>query len=324
VEFEWPALLWGLLLVPLAVAVYVGLERRRAREATGFGNPALWPNILPRSPGWRRHVPGVLLLFALTALLVSLARPHTVLAVDAEEGTVILAMDTSYSMRATDVQPNRLAAARAAAELLIGALPDGYRLGVVTFAGQAEVGTAPTTDRDMVRTVLDNARAQGGTAIGSAIERSLELGGALPSPQRPGQPQAIPDRPPERTAPLTVLLLSDGYSTEGPPPLSVALLAQQARVPVHTVALGTQSGLGPRGIPAPPDLATLERIADLTGGHFLAAPDAGALREIYAELGSQVSKVDQRQEVTVAGLAAALVLAAAGGAASLVWFRRPV
>jgi Ca-activated chloride channel homolog len=321
VEFEWPALLWGLLLIPLAVAVYVALERRRAREAAGFGNPALWPNILPRSPGWRRHVPGVLLLLALTALLLSLARPHTVLAVEQEEGTVVLAMDTSYSMRATDIQPNRLAAARAAAEILIGVLPEDYRVGVVTFAGQAEVGTAPTTDRDMVRTVLDQVRAQGGTAIGSAIERSLELGGVLPSGQ--GQPQVVPDRPPEQ-APLTILLLSDGYSTEGPPPLSVALLAQQASVPVHTVALGTQSGLGPQGIPAPPDLATLERIASITGGRFLAAPDAAALREIYAELGSQVSHVDRRREVTVAGLAAALVLAAAGGAASLLWFRRPV
>lgn len=320
-QFEWPVLLWGLLLVPLAVVVYIGLERRRAREATSFGNPALWPNLVPRSPGWRRHVPGVLLLLALIALLVGLARPHTVLAVEREEGTVILAMDTSYSMRATDVQPTRLDAARAAAEVLITSLPDAYRLGVVTFSGRAEVGTAPTTDREVARAAVDSAEAAGGTAIGTAIEQSLELGGLLPPDDQGGQPP-LPETPEGQPPPLSILLLSDGYSTEGTPPLGAAILARQLEVPIYTVALGTQTGLGPDGRPAPPDLETLQQVATVTGGQFFAAPDADALRAVYANLGSRVSTVEERQEVTVAAMAAALALFAVGGALSLIWFRR--
>lgn len=321
-QFEWPVLLWGLLLVPLAVAVYVGLERRRARQATSFGNPALWPNVVSRAPGWRRHVPGVLLLLALTALLVGLARPHTVLAVEREEGTVILAMDTSASMQATDVQPSRLDAARAAAGELIDSLPPAYRLGVITFSVKAEVGTAPTTDREVARAAVDGARAAGGTAIGTAIEQSLELGGVLPPEGPGGQARPQPQAPQQPAPPLSILLLSDGYSTEGSPPLGAAILARQLRVPVYTVALGTQTGLGPDGRPAPPDVDTLRQIAMVTGGQFFTAPDAAALRSVYANLGSRVSTVEERQEVTVVALAAALALFAVGGALSLTWFRR--
>jgi Ca-activated chloride channel homolog len=320
VKFLWPGLLWGLLLVPLAVATYLALHRRRRQQASRFGNPALWPNLLPKHPRWRRHLPAVLLLLSLAALLVGLARPQAIVKVPREEGTVVLTLDSSTSMLATDIQPSRLIAARNTADELIKALPPKYQLGVVTFAGRAVTRTLPTTDRDAVRTALDEVEAGGGTAMGEGLRRALEVGGARPPSSVGGvAPQPTPD--PERP-PLAILLLSDGYSTEGQPPLEVAQLAKQLEVPVFTVALGTQTGLGPDGKPAPPDEATLRQVADITGGRFFSAPTSEDLAAVYADLGSKVSKVDEQREITVAPLAAALLLFLAAGGLSLLWFNR--
>jgi Ca-activated chloride channel family protein len=320
VRFLWPGLLWGLLLVPLAVATYLALHRRRSQQAARFGNPALWPNLLPRHPGWRRHLPAALLLLALTSLLVGLARPQAVVKVPREEGTIVLTLDSSTSMLATDVQPTRLEAARSTADELIKALPPKYQLGVVTFAGRAVTRTLPTTDRQEVRQALAEVEAGGGTAMGEGLRRALEVGGARPPSASAGViPEPTPD--PERP-PLAILLLSDGFSTEGAPPLEVAALAKSLEVPVFTVALGTQTGLGPDGRPAPPDEATLRQVADLTGGRFFTAPTSEDLAAVYADLGSKVSKVDEQREVTAATLAAALVLFLAAGGLSLLWFNR--
>jgi Ca-activated chloride channel family protein len=325
VKFLWPSLLWGLLLVPLAVVAYVGLHRRRVRQATRFGNPALWPNLLPRNPGVKRHVPAALLLLALTALLLGLARPQMVREVDREEGTVVLAVDTSASMLATDIQPTRFAAARKAADLLISDLPERYQLGVVTFSGKAVTRTLPTTNRAEVRAALDSAIPSGGTAIGDAIRRSLEAGGIrtlengsalAPDPNTTPSPQE------QERAPLAVLLLSDGYSTEGVAPLEAAGVAQQAKVPVFTVAVGTQDGLGPDGAPAPPDEATLRRVAELTGAQFFTAPTSEQLQAVYANLGTKLGKTEELRELTAGALAIALLMFVAAGALSLIWFSR--
>jgi Ca-activated chloride channel homolog len=322
-RFLWPGLLWGLLLVPLAVLGYIGLQRRRARLASRWGNPALWPNLIPSTPGARRHIPAALLALALTVLLLGLARPQRVEVVEREEGTVILALDTSVSMLATDIQPTRFAAARAAAALLIGDLPDKYRMGVVTFSGKAVTRTLPTADRSEVRAALDSAAPSGGTAIGDAIQRALEAGG-IRSPQTQS-----PLAPPERDEPgandpppLAILLLSDGYSTEGIAPLQAAQQARELRVPVFTVAVGTQNGLGPDGNPAPPDEATLRQVAETTGAQFFTAPTSEQLQNVYSNLGSQLGKTEELRELTAGAVVIALLLLLAAGGLSLLWFSR--
>jgi Ca-activated chloride channel homolog len=318
-RFMWPGFLWGLLLVPVAVLAYLGLHRRRVRQAARFGNPAMWPNLIPRNPGGRRHLPAVLVLLALTALLVGLARPQKVDQVPREEGTVVLTMDSSVSMLATDVSPTRLAAARSTAEAFIGALPPRYRMGLVTFNGVAATRSLPTTDRDEIRAALDAVRAEGGTAIGEGIRRALEVGGARP-PART-DPLAQPE-PPQDQPPLAILLLSDGYSTEGLPPLEAAQIARDLRVRVFTVAVGTQAGVGPDGRPAPPDEATLRQVAEATGGEFFTAPSSDDLRAVYTDLGSKVSTEEVLRELTAWTLGGALLMFLAGGALALVWFNR--
>jgi Ca-activated chloride channel homolog len=315
----WPSFLWGLLLIPVAVLAYIGLHRRRVRQAARFGNPAMWPNLVPRNPGLRRHVPAALLLLSLAVLLFALARPQRVEQVPREEGTVVLTMDSSVSMLATDVSPTRLAAARSAAEMLIGQLPAKYRLGLVTFSGVAVTRSLPTTDRDEIRAALDAVTAAGGTAIGEGIRRALEVGGARP-PVDTGP--LTPPAPEEDQPPLAILLLSDGYSTEGVPAMAAAQVARDLEVPVFTVAVGTQAGLGPDGRPAPPDEATLRQVAEITGGEFFSAPTSDDLQAVYANLGSKVSTEEKLRELTAWALGGALLMFLAGGALSLVWFNR--
>ena len=319
-KFMWPSFLWGLLLIPVAVLAYIGLHRRRLRQATRFGNPAMWPNLVQRSPGGRRHIPALLLLLALTALLVGLARPQKVDRVPREDGTIVLTMDSSVSMLATDVSPTRLAAARAAADTLIAQLPPKYRLGLVTFSGVAVTRSLPTTNRDEIKAALDEVRAEGGTAIGEGIRRALEVGGARPPASTDPLTQPAPRS--EDQPPLAILLLSDGYSTEGLPPLDAARVARDLQVPVFTVAVGTQDGLGPDGRPAPPDEATLRQVAETTGGEFFTAPTSDDLQAVYADLGSKVSTEEKLRELTAWTLGGALLMFLAGGALSLVWFNR--
>jgi Ca-activated chloride channel family protein len=319
-RFMWPGFLWGLLLIPVAVLAYLGLHRRRLRQATRFGNPALWPNLVPRNPGGRRHIPALLLLLALTALLVGLARPQKVDQVPREEGTVVLTMDSSVSMLATDISPTRLAAAKTAADTLISQLPPRYRMALVTFSGVSVTRSLPTTDRDEIRAALESVTAEGGTAIGEGIRRALEVGGARP-PVGTGPP-AQPAPPQEDQPPLAILLLSDGYSTEGLPPLEAAQVARDLEVPVFTVAVGTQDGLGPDGRPAPPDEATLRQVAETTGGQFFTAPTSDDLQAVYANLGSKVSTEEKLSELTAWTLGGALLMFLAGGALALVWFNR--
>jgi Ca-activated chloride channel family protein len=322
VKLMWPGLLWGLLLVPLAIATYVSLNHRQQRRATRFGNPALWPNLVRSHPGWRRHVAPAVLLISLVVLLLGLTRPQRIVQVPREQATVMLAMDFSASMRATDVQPTRLAAARLAAERFIEQFPSRYRLGLVTFNNTATIRTLPTDNRDTVRAALGNVNAEGGTAMGDALHRALEAGGSPPpQPSAPGAPAPVPtpdsDRPP-----LTILLLSDGFSTEGQAPLVMAQAAQAMEVPVFTVAVGTQTGRTPGGEPAPPDEGTLRRIAELTGGRFFSAPTSEDLQAVYSDLGSKLGLREQLVELTRVPLAVAVLLFLISGAVSVLWFSR--
>jgi Ca-activated chloride channel family protein len=321
--FAWPIALWGLAIVALALLAYLIAQRRRRRYVVRFTNLSLLENIVPSSPRWRRHVPAALTLLALSALVVGMARPQVAVAVPREEATVILAMDSSGSMTATDVEPTRMAAARVAASSFVEGLPDGFQVGVVSFSDQADVVVPPTADRDEVVAALGALRADNGTALGDAIARSVDLGLTTLGEEAT---QANDEQ-----TPLIVLLLSDGANTTGDfEPLEAAQKAADAGVPVYTVALGTDEGTvqgpdgfgGTRTIRVPPDPETLAAVAEQTDGRFFQAADGDALQSVYDEIGSQVGEETEQRELTVAFTAAGAVLLLAGVALSMLWFAR--
>jgi Ca-activated chloride channel family protein len=338
---QWPTMLWALALVPLALLGYLLAQRRRVRFAVRFTNLDLLANVVSRSPGWRRHLPALFYLLALATLLVSLARPQSVVLVPKEQATVVLVMDVSGSMNATDVEPTRLLAAQQAASSFLDTMPAKFKVGLVSFSASAQTLARPTTDRSSVRDAISSLRAEGGTAMGDAIERGLEAKRPPPPPpaDRPREKSSQTTTPPTTQAPentgkeppVVMLLLSDGANTVGKTqPLEAAEHARQMNVPVFTIALGTDEGVvevpdesgQPRRIPVPPDKATLRRIAEVTGGKFFTAPSSRDLKTVYRDLGSRIGFVKERQEVTVVFAAAALLFVVAGGALSLLWFNR--
>jgi Ca-activated chloride channel family protein len=334
-SLEWPGFLWALALVPVAALAYLFGQRRRTRYAVRFTNLDLLANVITRSPGWRRHLPPALYLLALTGLLLSLARPQAVTLVPKEQATVMLVMDTSGSMNATDVAPSRMIAAEQAATIFLKELPDKFRVGVVAFSGTAQILIRPTTDRSAVQDSLASLHAEGPTAMGDAIERALEAR-LPPSPPTTTNPQGgvptttAPDL--AKQPPTIILLLSDGSNTQGrTQPLDAARHARQLNVPVFTISLGTDTGMVDvpdettgqvRRIPVPPDKFTLRRVAETTGGRFFAAPSSKDLKGIYHDLGSKIGFVRQKQEVTVVFAAASLLLLVAGAGLALIWFSR--
>ena len=317
-RFDSPFALLALLVVPLLVAGYVYRERRRVEAARRFGNPALLPNLVPASPGWRRHLPLALVLLALTAILVGIARPHATVKVKREDATVILAIDTSLSMRATDVKPTRLAAARSAAAAFLDRVPDKFRVGIVGFTGRAYVAVPPTNDRSLARMALRSLRPGEGTALGDAVALGLRLAGQ--------QREADGSRPP-----TSMLVISDGAQMSGrTTPQAAAQKARAEHVPVSAVVVGTQDGVvevplaggftAQLRVPPRPD--TLQQLARATGGEFFTARDDARLRDIYKRLGSRLGDRKESREMSdyFAGGAAALLLL--GGGLSALWFRR--
>jgi Ca-activated chloride channel homolog len=336
VSVQWPGLLWALLLVPVALAAYLLAQRRRSRYTVRFTNLDLLANVVSGTPGWRRHVPPGFYLLALAALLVSLARPQALTLVPKEQATIVLVMDVSGSMNATDVQPTRLIASERAAASFIEQLPDKFRVGIVSFASTAQTLTRPTTDRAAVYEAVASLHAEGATAMGDGIERALDVKRPPTPPSTGGAARPAPSPPPQQAggeteAPLVVLLLSDGANTQGrTQPMEAAADAKALGVPVFTIALGTEQGMvdvpdetgNLRRIPVPPDKLTLQRIAETTGARFFAAPSNDDLREVYRELGSKIGFVKEQQEVTVVFAATGLLFLVAGAAMSLVWFSR--
>jgi Ca-activated chloride channel homolog len=320
--FRDPAMLAGLLLLPLAALAYLSFQRRRRAEAATFANPDLVPNLVTGRPGWRRHLPPLLILLALGVLVIALARPQKTVAAPQRAATVMMVTDTSGSMNAEDVDPDRLTAAVNAAHKLTDQLPENFRLGLVTFADFADVQAPPTTDRDPVKAALDRLHAEGGTAMATGLQRAIELA-RTPVPNQAGTGT--------QRLPSVLVLLSDGKDTQsGISPLEVAQQAKQLHIPIFTIALGTpdgevavrdQFGFVTR-IPVPPDTETLRQIAQTTGGKYFAAPDAARLEEIYKNLGTRLSSKPVEHEVTAAFAGGAIVLLLAGGALSLAWFGR--
>jgi Ca-activated chloride channel family protein len=268
-------------------------------------------------------VPAALTLLALSALVVGMARPQIAVAVPREQTTVILAMDSSGSMTATDVQPTRMAAAREAASSFVEGLPEGFQVGVVSFSNEADVVVPPTADREEALAALGSLQADNGTALGDAIARSVDLGLTTL-----GEEETTAN---DEETPLVVLLLSDGANTTGDyEPLEAAQKAADAGVPVYTVALGTDEGTvqGPDGygglrtIRVPPDPQTLAAVAEQTGGTFFEAADEDALHSVYDEIGSQVGVEKEQRELTVVFTAAGAALLLIGAALSTMWFAR--
>lgn len=339
-SFQWPEALIALALVPLALAGYVVLQLRRSRTIASFTNPTLYPNLVASRPGWRRHVPAALLLAALTALLLGVARPQAAISVRKEEATIVLAIDVSRSMAAKDVEPSRLQAARTAVNAFLEQVPPRFRIGVVAFARRADVVSPATQDRAIVRESVAALRPAEGTAIGDAIARSLEVARAAAAPgggaqgEEAGRSATDPTATPEPTGeklPASILLLSDGAQTQGRlTPRTAARQAAAAGVPIYTVALGTPTGVVERTLPGgaiekitvPPDPSTLRLIAQLTGADTFDATSLEGLKKVYEELGSRLGKQKQDREVTVAMAAAGGVLALLAAVLSELWFRR--
>jgi Ca-activated chloride channel family protein len=318
VSFQWPLALVGLLAVPLLAVLYLRRERGRTNFAARFTNPALLPGIVDRSPGLRRHLPPAILLVALAALVVGVARPHASVNVRQEEATVVLAVDVSRSMAATDVEPTRLDAAREAAGAFLRKVPKKFRVGVVSFASRAVVALPPTADRTLAFAALEALRPGEGTALGDAVALAARIG------QR--------ERASDGTVPPTaVLLISDGANEGGRlTPQAAARRARLLRVPVYTVVVGTPDGIVERPLPGgyrelirvPPSPDTLNQVARATGGQFFTATNDTRLRDVYERLGSRLGTRHESREVTdlFAGGSAALLLV--GGILSLLWFRR--
>ncbi len=316
-SFHWPLVLSALAVLPILVALYIDRDRRRVAAQARFGNPDLLPNVVDREPGRLRYIPPLVLLVALVFMIVGVARPHATVRVPREEATIVLAMDVSRSMKATDIQPTRLDAARVAAKTFLDDVPAKFRVGVVSFATRAVVGVAPTEDRTLVTTALDTLKPGEGTAIGDAVALSLRVG------QPRGQTAEVPPR--------AIVLISDGARDGGQvDPPDAAQQAKRRGVPVYSVLVGTPDGFVEeeltgglrRIIRVPPNPATLEQVAKTSGGEFFAAPDSAGLSRVYEELGSRLGTRNEDREITdvFAGLAAALVLIAA--TISAVLFRR--
>ena len=303
-SFQSPWLLIGLALIPALCVAYVFTERRRRRAAAAFASPRVAVSAVPRSPGWRRHLPLGLAGLATAALIAALARPQVSVAVPAEQATIVLAMDHSGSMMATDVAPSRLEAAKDAGEAFLDEVPDRVRVGGVVFNHRAQAVSSPTTDRDEVRSALEAAMTpSGGTATGDALATSLAM---IKSQKAPG----------------AIVLLSDGKATHGQDPLPIADQAKEAGVPIYTVALGTASGTLPNGDAVPPDVDTLRQLAERSGGEAFTADQSDALSAVYEQLGSEVATKMEKREVTSAFAGGAAILLLLGGGLSLRWFRR--
>jgi Ca-activated chloride channel homolog len=296
-SFHWPELLWALLLVPLVLVLWMRGEHRRTQRAAAFGNPALLPNVVTARPGWRRVLPAILYLLAATVLLLALARPEATAQVPRDQATIMLVMDTSQSMLNTDVPPTRMEAARTAADAFLEEIPARFQVGLVTFAGAPSVEALPTTDKEVIRSALRNAPLRRGTAVGDAVIRAL--GASRPR-------NAVNNERP----PTAILLLTDGESRSGTPPLVAAQRAQQEKVPVFTVALASQP---------PPEL---EQIAEVTGGQAFTAPTAEQLTAVYRDLGTRLTYVEEKRELTSYFMGGAAVLLLLGAAASITWFLR--
>lgn len=346
-SFVWPKMLWLLALLPVLVLLYLWVLKRKRRTTVRLASVSLAKLAAASGPGWRRHVPPLLLLLALTALLFAVSRPTATLTLPLSERTIMLAMDVSGSMRAEDVKPNRLVASQEAAKAFVNNLPREVRVGVVSFAGTAAVVQAPTESREDVLKAIDRFQLQRGTATGSGIILSLATlfpddgieiqhvtgqrnfpGSAGPGGGSIARPEPKPFTPvaPGSYNSAAVIMLTDGQRTTGPDPLEAAKMAADRGIRVYTVGIGTTSGeiIGFEGwsMRVRLDDETLKTVSALTMGEYFYAGTAEDLKKVYESLSSRM--VVERKETEITALFAALgaLLAAMAAGLSLWWFGR--
>jgi Ca-activated chloride channel family protein len=337
----WPEALWSLLLLPALVLVYLLLLARRKKHSVRLASVAIVRQAMGSGPGWRRHLPPLLLLVAVALLLLASARPVVKLKLPSRDQTIILAMDVSGSMRATDVKPNRMVAAQEAAKAFVAGLPRNVRIGVVSFAGTAAVVQAPTLSREDVVAAIDRFQMQRATAIGSGLILSLatlfpdegidlsQITGARAMPAAPDEKKEkkpfTPVEPGSYNS-AAVILLTDGQRTTGPDPLEAAKMAAERGVKVYTVGIGTKAGetIGFEGwsMRVKLDEDTLKAISNATRANYFYAGTAEDLKQVYQGLSSRLVVETKETEVSgpLAAAAALLVLLAAG--LSVWWFGR--
>jgi Ca-activated chloride channel homolog len=350
--FLWPEFLWLLLLVPLLVAVYVLILRRKKKTALRYASLSMVKEAMGAGPRFRRHVPPLLFLLALTILIAAVSRPAAVVRLPSQHETIILALDVSGSMRAKDVEPDRMTAAQNAAKTFINEQPRSTRIGVVAFAGTASLVQPPTQSREDLHAAIERLQLQRATAIGSGILVSLkaifpdvdfDLRGSNPrlnpagTPGRPG-PLAGPLAPPpaDKSAPkpvppgsyksAAIILLTDGQATTGPDPIEAARMAAERGVRVFTVGVGTPNGeiLVGEGwsMRVRLDEETLKQIANLTSAEYFYAGTAVDLKKIYQSLNSRFVLERKETEITALFAAVAAFTVLVSAALSLAWFNR--
>ena len=340
--FLWPNFLWSLLLLPLLVLLYLWLLRKRRRNTVRLASLGVAKAALGKGPGWRRHVPPVMLLLAIGTLLVGMARPLAVITLPQAQRTIILAMDVSGSMRATDVQPSRIVAAQEAAKSFVNSLPRGVRVGVVAFAGTAAVVQAPTTSREDIIAAIDRFQLQRATATGSGIILSLatifpdagiEISQATGQRNMPGPLDEKKDKkeeftpvPPGSYTSAAIIMLTDGARTTGPDPLEAAKMAADRGVKVYTVGIGTVAGetIGFEGwsMRVRLDEAALKQVALLTQAEYFYAGTAQDLKKVYQSLSAKLVVEKKETEITAFFAAAGALLALLGAGLSVWWFGR--
>ncbi|WP_405642080.1 VWA domain-containing protein [Streptomyces sp. NBC_00019] len=307
---------WLLLLVPLAalIAAYLLTQRRRGRYVVRFTNLDLLDKVAPTRPGWRKHVPAGAFCATLALLVVGFARPTADVQVPRERATIVVAFDTSGSMEATDVEPTRFLAAQRAALAFVDRLPARFNTGLVTFSGNATVAVPPTTDRALLRSAVQQLTTGQGTAIGEAVIAARNAIRALDK-------QAETEPPPAH-----IVLLSDGSNTVGRSVESAAREAAADRIPVSTIAYGTEDGVvefpDGRVLQVPADGPALENLAAVTGGDYHEAATGEELQAVYDDIGSSVGHRTEEREIWQWFVAAGLGTALIAAATSLLWFSR--
>jgi Ca-activated chloride channel homolog len=342
-QFMWPSLLWLLLLVPLLVVVYWWLLRRKKKASVRFASLAIVREAMGGGPSFRRHVPPILFLLAITAMLLAASRPMAVVTLPMTQKTIMLAMDVSGSMRATDVLPTRMVAAQNAAKAFLAELPRNIKVGIVAFAGSAQVAQIPTLNREDLVSAIDRFQLQRGTAIGNGIVMSLatifpDAGIDLAQLQYGNRQRgvAIDEKPKEKqeftpVAPgsyssAAIILLTDGQRTTGVDSLEAAKLASERGVRVYTVGVGTVTGetIGFEGwsMRVKLDEVTLKAIAQKTDADYFYAGTAADLKKVYEALSTRLTV--EKKETEISGLLALLaaVLAVTSAALSMLWFNR--
>jgi Ca-activated chloride channel family protein len=317
-----PSRLWLLIAVAALALAYVVLQRRRRHYAVRFTNIDLLDSVAPRRPGWRRHVVAIAALVGLSTMVVSLARPVREERVPRGDGIVMLTIDVSASMTATDVAPSRIAAAKAAAKDFVDRTPAGFQIGLVAFDANARVLQTPTDDHDAVTSAIDTLEPGEGTAAGEGIYAALDaIKAAVNSTAQPAQQRSGN----EEDLAATIVLLSDGTTTTGRPVDQAAQAAKDASVPVNTIAFGTDSGtvvIQGEVIPVPADRTTMESVARTTDGSAFSAGSAAELKSVYEDIQGRVGYTTETREIGRWFVAGAMVLLLLAIGASMYWTAR--